>query len=158
MMQKYKTNENTQKTTDIFFKNTNKLYNLFFAFFFCFLFFLFCCITPGLIWRRPPEAAIDSGNADRHPTLRSRYRYPLYELLMHLPRAVQDDFYTAWMDARQGVFIALKYQNDMKINLHLLPDGFFCLFVFFCILVICFIHENAVNHASWRSVFKSTVY
>ena len=136
--------------THFFLKNTNKLYNLFFAFFF----FFFCCITPGLIWRRPPEAAIDSGNADRHPTLRSRYRYPLYELWMHLPRGVQHDFYTAWMDARQGVLIAWKCQNDMKMNLHLVLDGF-CFFVFWSYV---FIHDNAVNHTSWRSVLNSTAY
>lgn len=118
-------------------------------------FFLFCCITPGLIWRRPPEAAIDSGNADRHPTLRSRYRYPPYELWMHLPRGVQHDFYTAWMDDRQGVLIAWKCQNDMKINLHLVPDVFLFFFVSWSYI---FIHENAVNHTSWRSVFNSTAY
>lgn len=149
-MQKYKTNRNTQKTTDTFFLKIPTNCTTF-----SLHFFLFCCITPGLIWRRPPEAAIDSGNADRHPTLRSRYRYPPYELWMHLPRGVQHDFYTAWMDARQGVLIAWKCQNDMKINLHLVPDVFLFFFVSWSYI---FIHENAVNHTSWRSVFNSTAY
>lgn len=100
------------KTTDTFLKIPTNCTT-----FLC----IFCCITPGLIWRRQSGAVIDSGNADRHPKLRSRYRY----LCMNYGCIFPEAFKTVSIQGRQGVLKALKCQNVMKINLHLVPDIFF---------------------------------
>lgn len=108
-------NKNTQKLKDTFKKKKNQqIVQRFFV--------LFFSVEPMVSFGGDDWELRWILGMQTNSKLGSRYRYPLYELWMHLPRGVYADFHTARIEARWGLLEVSKCQNDKKLHFHLVPN------------------------------------